>query len=392
MNIEKDILSIKPQPEKSLESLNHEQEPVEIQNLGDFDLQYFQELQGEDGWIAIGQEKYQQDYKNQKYFTVFGTNGEKLGIIAVYDAPEVDLKNVIHVVVDPKYRGQGLSAKFQKRIMDELNLPFITVTINTDNIASIRATEKLPGAKRVSDKKYEDEFHQVKYVCERSPENSINLQEYLAGYFQQQGIEEVPEFKILKPNELPDNYKKQFEAFDDKRLDGLRIAIVPKLWKPSESHADRRLIIINQEYFEDEKNRDRVQWFSHEIGHCQKFLDSPETYFKDMETPAFEDIVTYADTPRKELELELSQLTEHGGDEKAIAYLKNMLESSTGDIIKIPISYPNNKVEQHAFKRQFQSTKNMGVTKEEVIGELKKYYQDRYDAPFFDRMLDSVYG
>ncbi len=138
-----------------------EREPVEIQNLGDFDLQYFQELVGKNGWLAIGQE----NCEDQRYFTVYGSNGEKLGIVGVYNT--ADEKNVTHTVVDPKYRGQGLAAKFKQHLMDELNLPFVTMTIDLENTSSIQATEKLPGVKKVSDKQYEQDFHKVKYIYER---------------------------------------------------------------------------------------------------------------------------------------------------------------------------------------------------------------------------------
>src|SRR3989338_8281354 len=137
------------------ESSHYEQEPAEIQSFGDFDMQYFQELEGQNGWLALGQE----NCINQRYFTVFGSKGEKLGIVGVYDT--ADVKNVTHTVVDQKYRGQGLAAKFKQRLMDEINLPFITMTISLENIASIRATEKLPGVKKVSNEQYEREFHKV---------------------------------------------------------------------------------------------------------------------------------------------------------------------------------------------------------------------------------------
>ncbi|PJC36969.1 hypothetical protein CO046_03335 [Candidatus Peregrinibacteria bacterium CG_4_9_14_0_2_um_filter_53_11] len=143
------------------ESSRYEQEPAVIQNLGGFDMQYFQELEGQDGWLALGQE----NCMNQRYFAVYGIKGEKLGIVGVYDT--ADEKNVTHTVVDPRYRGQGLAAKFKQRLMDELNLPFITMTISLENIASIRATEKLPGVRKITDEKYERDFHKVKYVLER---------------------------------------------------------------------------------------------------------------------------------------------------------------------------------------------------------------------------------
>jgi RimJ/RimL family protein N-acetyltransferase len=138
-----------------------EQETFEIRNLCDFDMEYFKQLEGQDGWIALGQE----NCTNQQYFTAVGGNHEKLGIIGVYDA--ADEKNVIHTVVDPKYRGHGLAAKFKMQLMEKLNLPFITMTINIDNIASIKATEKISGVKKISDEQYELEFHKVKYIYEK---------------------------------------------------------------------------------------------------------------------------------------------------------------------------------------------------------------------------------
>ena len=138
-----------------------EQEPTKIKSLGDFDLQYFKELEGEDGWLALEQE----NCMNQQYFTVYGSNGEKIGIVGVYDT--TDDKNVTHTAVDQKYRGQGLAAKFKQCLMDELNLPFITLTADLENTASIRAIEKLPGVKKVSDEKYERDFHKMKFVYEK---------------------------------------------------------------------------------------------------------------------------------------------------------------------------------------------------------------------------------
>ncbi|MFH0804551.1 MAG: GNAT family N-acetyltransferase [Candidatus Zambryskibacteria bacterium] len=145
-----------------------EQEPIKIQYLGDFDQQYFKELDGEDGWLALGQE----NCMNQRYFTVYGNNDEKIGIVGVYDT--VNEKNMTHTVVDQKYRGQGLAAKFKQRLIDELNLPFITITVDLENTASIRATEKLSGVRKVSDKKYEQDFHKVKFIYERPEQGSTN--------------------------------------------------------------------------------------------------------------------------------------------------------------------------------------------------------------------------
>jgi len=61
-----------------------------------------------------------------------------------------------------------LRAEFKLNLMEKLDLSHITMTIDLDNTASIRATEKLPGVRKVSDEQYEREFHKVKYVLEKS--------------------------------------------------------------------------------------------------------------------------------------------------------------------------------------------------------------------------------
>jgi len=140
------------------------EKPAEIQNLGPFDMQYFQELEGENGWIALGQE----NCLNQQYFTVYATDGSKLGIAGVYDT--ADGSNTTHIVVDKKYRGQGLAAKFYQRLLNDLRLPFVAITIDLDNTASIRAAKKLPNVEKVSDEQYERDFHKVKYIYKKPQE------------------------------------------------------------------------------------------------------------------------------------------------------------------------------------------------------------------------------
>jgi len=129
--------------------------------LADFDEEYFHELEGEKGWIALGQD----NCSNQKYFTVVGPSGERLGIIGVYDTE--DDQNVTHTVVDPKFRGRGLAGEFKKKLMEELGLSSVTLTIDLDNQASIRAAEKLPGVKKVSNEQYEDDYNKAKYIYEK---------------------------------------------------------------------------------------------------------------------------------------------------------------------------------------------------------------------------------
>ena len=124
-------------------------------------MAYFMALEGEKGWIALGQD----NCRNQKYFTVLSDAGEKLGIVGVYDTDYE--QNITHTVVDPRFRGQGLAWKFKQKLMDQVGLDSITLTIDLDNTFSIRAAEKIPGIRKVGDAEYEKEFHKAKYIYEK---------------------------------------------------------------------------------------------------------------------------------------------------------------------------------------------------------------------------------
>lgn len=177
-----------------------------------------------------------------------------------------------------------------------------------------------------------------------------HLQEYL-------GLKEgtVERIGLLKAKDLPENYQVQREALHDERLDRVTIAVVPDdLWvkgsQPSESSAENQLILIKQSYFEAQENPDEIAWLCHELAHCQNLLDSesPEEYQGNMQKYAFEDL-------------------------------------------KTEYTYPNNPVEQFTFTKQFQFLKKQGKNREDVLAMLGKYYHEE-DFPFFNRLLDSVYG
>jgi len=160
---------------------------------------------------------------------------------------------------------------------------------------------------------------------------------------------------LLKAKDLPKNYQTQRETFYDERLDRVTIAVVPDdLWvkgsQPSESNAERQLILIKQSYFNTQENSDEIAWLCHELAHCQNFLDStsPEEYQDNMQRFAFEDI-------------------------------------------KTEYTYPNNLVEQFAFTKQFQYLKEQGKNRQDVLTIISKYYH-KEDFPFFNRLLDDVYG
>ena len=126
--------------------------------LKDFDIEYFKELEGPKWWIAINQN----NCSNQRYFTVFSKKWIKLWIIWVYDANVLNNEiNVCHTIVDPNFRWKGYAMKFKEEIMKKLNLPFLTLTISTDNISSIKAAEKLPWTIRLSNKSIEDQTWKI---------------------------------------------------------------------------------------------------------------------------------------------------------------------------------------------------------------------------------------
>ncbi|MFA5128596.1 MAG: GNAT family N-acetyltransferase [Patescibacteria group bacterium] len=140
-----------------------QEKEIKVEGLADFDMEYFKNLEGKDGWIALGQE----NCKNQKYHTVIGEGGEKLGIVGVYDTE--DEQNITHIVIDQKYRGKGLVPKFYEALMGKEDLNTLIATIDRKNRPSIVSHERA-GFKKVSDEAYENEFDKFKYKYEK-PQN-----------------------------------------------------------------------------------------------------------------------------------------------------------------------------------------------------------------------------
>lgn len=153
----------------------HNESGIKVGTLADFDPAYWEDLNQRDksigGWLAS------EHCKNVHYFTVLSDTGEKLGIVGVYDVG--DEKNITHTIVDPKYRGHGLATAFKDALMEKLDLPFVTLTINYDpyapndprrtNVSSMRAAEKLPGVERVEDPAYAEQ-RKAKFIYRRRRE------------------------------------------------------------------------------------------------------------------------------------------------------------------------------------------------------------------------------
>ncbi len=189
-----------------------------------------------------------------------------------------------------------------------------------------------------------------------SNEDAFDPKKYLKDRFEltDEDIEnDAEKIELAKLKDLPEHYKKQYEALKDQRLEGVRILVVPdNIWRksqPSESAAEQQLISFKESYFKNIDKPDEIAWTIHELAHCKRFLDSDssESYQKDMQTFAFDDI-------------------------------------------KSEYSYPNNKVEEYTFKRQFEYLKNQGKKKEEIVQMLKQYYEEN-DFLFFNKLLGKIY-
>lgn len=140
---------------------NFKNPEVQFGELVDFDQKYFQSID-RDGWLALGND----EYENVQYFTAVSRDGAKLGIIGKYDFGEE--KNVVHIVVDPKYRGLGWARKLESELMEITGVDFLTLTIDLDNESSLRSVQKLPGVKRISDERYEKDYHKAKFIYEKT--------------------------------------------------------------------------------------------------------------------------------------------------------------------------------------------------------------------------------
>ena len=136
-------------------------EEVSVAEPAPFDMEYFKKLEGDEGWVAVGND----DYENQEYFTVKDEKGRNLGVVGVYDFG--DQKRVTHTVVDPEFRGRGLAAKFKMHIAEQLGLDSFLSTISPDNTASLRAIVKVPGARRVSTEDQERDGGKIVYEWRR---------------------------------------------------------------------------------------------------------------------------------------------------------------------------------------------------------------------------------
>ena len=163
----------------------------------------------------------------------------------------------------------------------------------------------------------------------------------------------VPKIKkALFVDDSPKDYRRQFAYINDERLGQIRLGIVlDDLWKkgkhPSESHAEKHLILFREDYYKQKENPDVCAWLIHELAHCKKLIDSSEEeYEKNIRQRAYDDLVS-------------------------------------------EYSCSNNVVENYAFGEQFKYLKSRGKTKEEILSSLSRYY-NKEDFKFFNKVFETI--
>lgn len=182
------------------------------------------------------------------------------------------------------------------------------------------------------------------------------IRSHLVDYLELKSPEDAERIGFVRAAELPGEFGEQFRFLDDGRLAETLVAVVPDdLWhkggQPSESMAERGTVLVRGGYFggEREAEKDPSAWMTHELAHCQRFadLEDEDEYGRESGTPAF---------------------------------------SGLG-----PDTYPNNKVEEHAFGRQFAYLKEKGIERDQVADLLREHYGPE-GFLFLDRILDRVFG
>lgn len=182
-------------------------------------------------------------------------------------------------------------------------------------------------------------------------DDRAELSNYLAKYLETEDLDGIT---YLEAGNLPAHFQEHYQVLNDPRLEAVTVAVVPdKVWakgsQPSESHAERQLMLIKESYFQETEKPDEVAWINHEFAHCKKFLDSANeaAYFEAMQTSAYPDIAS-------------------------------------------EYNYPNNLVEAYTFRKQFEFLLNKGKKPEDIVDALKEEYPDDLDQQFFSRLLEEI--
>ena len=107
----------------------------EIKNikLAKFDKKYFNSLDGHEE-IVISEKGF--------YYTIL-VNNKKAGVVGYIPSHAFKKSGFIQIVIDPDFRGKGLVKIAEDLLAKKHNLEVLWATIKKENIASIRAHQKI---------------------------------------------------------------------------------------------------------------------------------------------------------------------------------------------------------------------------------------------------------
>ena len=110
--------------------------------LDKFDKEYFETLDGHEEISLV---------ENGIYYTILCSN-ERAGIVGYIPAKFPKDSGFVQIIIDTDFRGQGLVKISEDLLAQKHNLKILYATIKKDNIASIRAHQKI-GFQNIDDKK-----------------------------------------------------------------------------------------------------------------------------------------------------------------------------------------------------------------------------------------------
>jgi RimJ/RimL family protein N-acetyltransferase len=110
--------------------------------LDKFEKEYFETLDGHEEISLV---------ENGVYYTIL-CNNERAGIVGYIPAKFPKDSGFVQIIIDTHFRGQGLVKIAEDLIAQKHNLKILYATIKKENIASIRAQQKI-GFKMIDDKK-----------------------------------------------------------------------------------------------------------------------------------------------------------------------------------------------------------------------------------------------
>ena len=186
-----------------------------------------------------------------------------------------------------------------------------------------------------------------------------DLRQYLNHYLELDSKEKLDSLRLYEQSDLPTIFLEGLAYLDDPRLENVRVVVVPdNIWakgaRISEYHENHNLILVKAKYFNDPELEKAEGWYVHELGHA--------TCFADIKGETLDERIKKY---RRELEIQAFDL-----------------ESLVG--------YPNTKVEELAFDKQFSYLKSQGVLREEIVEFLSPHY-DEEDFQFLDKILNKVF-